>query len=146
MVYSDYIEFEDGEIEFFTFDEPYEKYEDIIAELKRDTLDWRYRGNCLDRNMYPNRISKQEELAQTLCVNCEVQVTCLYTALVCREEYGVWGGTTEQVRGELIAQLTMGLGNYAKLWTDESGKEIMDTAEQYVKIHNVKHTKQITAE
>ena len=40
----------------------------------------------------------QVEAAKLLCNDCPVQRACLEFALITRQEYGIWGGTTEGER------------------------------------------------
>ena len=46
--------------------------------------------------------SQRETAAKAICASCPVQPECREHALVMREPYGVWGGTTETEREELL--------------------------------------------
>jgi WhiB family redox-sensing transcriptional regulator len=45
----------------------------------------------------------REEEAVAVCRRCPVRAECLDYALVARMDAGVWGGTTEGQRAELVA-------------------------------------------
>ena len=40
--------------------------------------------------------------AQAVCARCPVQAPCREFALRTRQQYGIWGGMTEQERGQLL--------------------------------------------
>jgi WhiB family redox-sensing transcriptional regulator len=74
----------------------------------RDGDDWRYRAACLDEdpelwfpigNTGPALI--QIDNAKAACARCEVQDTCLRWALETGQDYGVWGGMSEDERRAL---------------------------------------------
>lgn len=44
---------------------------------------------------------EQIENAKAVCAECDVQVDCLDFALRTKQEYGVWGGTTEDERRKI---------------------------------------------
>lgn len=44
---------------------------------------------------------EQIEAAKAVCRECPVQAQCLAFAIVTNQEFGVWGGTTEQERRKL---------------------------------------------
>jgi WhiB family transcriptional regulator, redox-sensing transcriptional regulator len=48
---------------------------------------------------------RQAAEAKAVCASCGVRQLCLDYALVTRQEYGVWGGTTEADRHGLAALL-----------------------------------------
>ena len=52
---------------------------------------------------------KQIRRASKLCDVCPVYVECLTSALVNREEYGVWAGTSRRVRRRIFQLIDMGL-------------------------------------
>jgi WhiB family redox-sensing transcriptional regulator len=78
-----------------------------------EAWDWQIRGRCRDRStsafFHPDddlgRISRRlrEEAAKRLCVDCPVRSQCATHALTVNEEYGVWGGFTENDRATLRA-------------------------------------------
>jgi WhiB family redox-sensing transcriptional regulator len=78
-----------------------------------DLWEWQLRGACRgeDSALFfhpegergPAR-SARETAAKAVCVRCPVIEECLRQALVTREPYGVWGGTTESEREEILAR------------------------------------------
>jgi len=74
--------------------------------------DWRHRAACRGEDpelFFPIGTSGpallQVEQAKAVCRRCTVAEQCLAEALR-RREYGIWGGTTEAERGELIRRRT----------------------------------------
>jgi len=49
---------------------------------------------------YPDRVMRQTAIktAKNLCNQCPIKMQCLYTAIVNKEAYGIWGGTTSSER------------------------------------------------
>jgi WhiB family redox-sensing transcriptional regulator len=45
------------------------------------------------------------EAAKRVCATCPVQSQCLEFALFSRQEFGIWGGTTEDERRALLKRL-----------------------------------------
>jgi WhiB family redox-sensing transcriptional regulator len=77
-----------------------------------EAWDWQMRGRCRERAatnqfFHPEddlgRISRRlrEEAAKRLCVDCPVRRQCATHALTVGEEYGVWGGYSENDRATL---------------------------------------------
>ena len=70
---------------------------------------WRHRGACT--NLSPeeadelffgdNRGNRLAQTIETFCNRCPVRIECLNAALNNSEYYGVWGGTTWEVRQAL---------------------------------------------
>ena len=62
--------------------------------------DWRDSSACKNNPdaMFPNNIGHEIENAKTYCYQCPVIERCLQWALETGEEYGVWGGLSEQER------------------------------------------------
>jgi WhiB family transcriptional regulator, redox-sensing transcriptional regulator len=66
--------------------------------------DWRERAACRDAAQdvfFPTRRGTavvEIEAAKQLCATCPVQPQCLEFALLTRQDFGVWGGTTEHER------------------------------------------------
>jgi WhiB family redox-sensing transcriptional regulator len=75
--------------------------------------DWQVRAACRgsdtsifyhpDNERGPSRI-RRELRAKAICASCNVVDSCLRWALLAREPYGVWGGTSPEEREALIAQ------------------------------------------
>ena len=45
--------------------------------------------------------ARQIDAAKAVCQRCGVQDQCLHYALESHQNYGVWGGTSEEERGQL---------------------------------------------
>ena len=69
-----------------------------------DQVDWRARGACLDIEpdlFFPDP-SEPATQARAACAACAVRAECLAWALRTRQDYGIWGGTTEDDRRRLL--------------------------------------------
>jgi WhiB family redox-sensing transcriptional regulator len=71
----------------------------------RDLMDWRHRAECLDEDpelFFPIGNTGPAQLqiddAKAVCARCEVQDTCLRSALETGQDFGVWGGMSEDER------------------------------------------------
>lgn len=69
---------------------------------------WRVASSCrdLDANMFfpageTGPAAIQIAQAKAICRNCPVQMKCLEFALATHQDYGIWGGTTEEERREI---------------------------------------------
>lgn len=80
--------------------------------------DWQERAHCRsvgyeyyfgNDDRQPAMSIKQIRRASKLCDVCPVYVECLTSALVNREEYGVWAGTSRRVRRRIFQLIDMGL-------------------------------------
>jgi WhiB family transcriptional regulator, redox-sensing transcriptional regulator len=74
-------------------------------------LDWRKDATCRDLNpelFFPIGVTGQAvdqiEIAKMYCGNCPSKDQCLEFAVTTNQEYGVWGGTTEDERRVLRRQ------------------------------------------
>lgn len=75
---------------------------------------WQQRALCrgADPNLFfaPNHPEKPEERqareakAKAICAQCPVRRECLEYALDTREPHGIWGGTNETERREIITK------------------------------------------
>lgn len=72
------------------------------------TKDWRYNAACADEDpelFFPigntGPALRQIAEAKTVCRRCLVVDTCLSWALDTRQEFGVWGGMSEDERRAL---------------------------------------------
>jgi len=81
----------------------------LIFNEDRDT--WRKDAAC--RNSDPNLFFPVGDTgpaielianAKAICVNCAAQTACLEYALATRQDYGIWGGTTEEERKSIISK------------------------------------------
>ena len=75
--------------------------------------DWQQRGLCraTDSEVFfppahfehkPERESREAQ-AKAICAGCPVKAACLDWALAVREPHGVWGGTSEIERKQILA-------------------------------------------
>lgn len=74
--------------------------------------DWQLMGLCRGNHSHlffpPSTFERKEERerreirAKAICQVCPVQSSCVNYALDIREPYGIWGGTTETDRKELL--------------------------------------------
>ena len=76
-----------------------------IVDATWNNLDWRLRASCtdVDTNLFfPIGLTgdaiEQTNLAKAMCQSCPVQRQCLEFALRSNQDYGVWGGCTEDER------------------------------------------------
>ena len=72
--------------------------------LLADERPWVSYAACLDSDPYlffPGPDGDTGE-ALRICSSCAVREQCLDYALMARERYGVWGGTTERERRRLL--------------------------------------------
>lgn len=76
-----------------------------IVDATWNNLSWREAGACadLDTNLFfpiglTGSAIEQTNLAKSICRDCPVQTHCLEFALRTHQDYGVWGGRTEDER------------------------------------------------
>ncbi|MER5784699.1 WhiB family transcriptional regulator [Streptomyces mobaraensis] len=72
-------------------------------------MDWRQYAACTEEDpdlFFPIGTGApalaQAEGAKSVCARCPVREECLRWAVETRQEYGVWGGTSEGDRRELL--------------------------------------------
>lgn len=61
-----------------------------------------------ERGIRPSLSAGQIKKAREFCAICPVLGECLETAIVSREKYGVWGGTTGRFRRQLFVMIDEG--------------------------------------
>jgi WhiB family transcriptional regulator, redox-sensing transcriptional regulator len=71
-------------------------------------MTWHQQAACLSVDpelFFPNGTTgdhaQQATVAKRVCMACPVRVTCLEFALESRQDFGVWGGMTEEERRSL---------------------------------------------
>lgn len=76
-----------------------------IVDATWNNLSWRQHASCanLDTNMFfpvglTGNSIEQTNLAKSICGDCPVAKQCLEFALRTLQDYGVWGGRTEDER------------------------------------------------
>lgn len=106
-----------------TYDDPHQTWKNHIYDLNRKKRRWKKRGNCASlspKDMFPVKAERQTEVANKICKGCSTQVDCLYFAITSKEEFGVWGGMTEQQRKTIHKSLAKdGFGNFKTEWNDQ---------------------------
>lgn len=67
------------------------------------TTDWRDQANCrgIDTNLFFPEVGEVSADAKTACRGCVVREQCLDFALVNKERFGIWGGTSERQRKKM---------------------------------------------
>ena len=80
----------------------------FIVEIRDD---WRDHAACRDTDpdlFFPvgetGPALEQIENAKRICAECEVGRACLEYALVTKQDWGIWGGTTEEERRAMRRQ------------------------------------------
>jgi WhiB family redox-sensing transcriptional regulator len=75
-------------------------------------LDWRQSAacqHCSPELFFPAGTTgaavHEIEAAKAICATCPVQPECLRYALQSRQEFGIWGGTTEDERRGLLKMM-----------------------------------------
>lgn len=66
-------------------------------------LTWQSRARCLQVDpeiFFPER-GGSSKAARAVCDQCTVRIECLKYALTNREQFGIWGGTSERERRKL---------------------------------------------
>lgn len=67
------------------------------------SLAWQAEARCLVADpeiFFPER-GGSSKAARSVCTNCPVRIECLKYALANREQFGIWGGTSERERRKL---------------------------------------------
>lgn len=68
---------------------------------------------------------------RTICFRCPVRIECLEYAVVLREPYGIWGGTTERQRKSLYRELRRDLREF-DMGEIEHRSRIIRWLQQYI--------------
>lgn len=71
--------------------------------ITQQDLSWQAKAACLEVEpeiFFPER-GGSSKAARSVCSRCEVRVQCLRYALRNREQFGIWGGTSERERRKL---------------------------------------------
>jgi WhiB family redox-sensing transcriptional regulator len=79
-----------------------------VYRLTNTSKDWRERAACINQNpelFFPTGITGtallQLEQAKRVCESCPVREDCLRWAMELGQDYGVWGGVSEEERRSL---------------------------------------------
>jgi WhiB family redox-sensing transcriptional regulator len=80
-----------------------------VGEMQRITnkllqpLDWQAKARCTEADpeiFFPER-GGSSKAARAVCAQCDVRMDCLEYALNNKEQFGIWGGTSERERRRL---------------------------------------------
>ncbi len=66
-------------------------------------VDWQAKARCAEVDpdiFFPERGGSSKR-AREVCARCEVRLQCLEYALNNKEQFGIWGGTSERERRRL---------------------------------------------
>ena len=66
-------------------------------------VDWQTKARCTEVDpeiFFPER-GGSSKAARAVCSQCEVRLQCLEYALNNKEQFGIWGGTSERERRRL---------------------------------------------
>ena len=82
-------------------------WQGYLDTLSRRFLDWAADAPCKDRTaeLFASSEKQQRVAADKYCVPCPHRLNCLIYSLAHVENYGVWGGTTENERKVLIKKV-----------------------------------------
>lgn len=66
-------------------------------------LTWQSKARCneVDPEIFFPERGGSSKAARNVCNECEVRLECLRYALANREQFGIWGGTSERERRKL---------------------------------------------
>jgi|GEM_PF-167308 len=76
-----------------------------VGSIEPEEAKWRDLAICKDTTelFFPSA-SEGVVVAKKICDTCPVQVECLEFALETREDFGIWGGTSERERQRILRQ------------------------------------------
>jgi WhiB family transcriptional regulator, redox-sensing transcriptional regulator len=72
-------------------------------------LDWQTQARCSEVDpeiFFPER-GGSSKAARSVCAQCDVRMECLEYALNNKEQFGIWGGTSERERRRLRKERSM---------------------------------------
>lgn len=74
-------------------------------------VDWQAHARCTDVSVDPEIFFPERggssKAARAVCKDCKVQSQCLDYALNNKEQFGIWGGTSERERRRLRKERTL---------------------------------------
>jgi WhiB family transcriptional regulator, redox-sensing transcriptional regulator len=77
----------------------------MTAELSPTPADWRERAACRGPGVDPELFFPEQggsaKPAKQVCHRCPVRADCLDYAIATRQQFGIWGGLSEQERRRL---------------------------------------------
>lgn len=119
--------------------EPFQDWEQHVDLLRFRKSFWSQRAACSTmptERLFPHSEAKQKVAASEICTGCPVQIECLNFALVTREDFGVWGGTTETQRSNMLSKLRDQYKNIFRDWSPKLAKEVLALVKDYVANYN----------
>jgi WhiB family redox-sensing transcriptional regulator len=75
-----------------------------LLRVQDEDLSWQDFARCAETDpeaFFPEK-GESTRAARRVCASCGVQQLCLDYALRHREQFGIWGGTSEQERRRII--------------------------------------------
>lgn len=81
---------------------------DREVAVMRQIPRWRENAACKDADMnlfFDSEDANLRKTALAFCAKCSVQPQCLYTALVLRENHGLWGGFSPRRRRTIFRRI-----------------------------------------
>jgi WhiB family redox-sensing transcriptional regulator len=72
-------------------------------------LEWQVNARCTEVDpeiFFPER-GGSSRAARAVCADCKVRLECLEYALNNKEQFGIWGGTSERERRRLRKERTL---------------------------------------
>lgn len=123
-----------------------DRYHLWLSEQFYAKLTWSKEANCKDKPtkyMFPSYAKVQKVVADKVCNHCPVQKKCLTLALASKEFDGVWGGSTEAERSELIKNLNDFVDPSFE-WNELSITIVEGVAEVFIRNYNAKHEEKHT--
>lgn len=110
---------------------PYQK------QLDAEAREWYEEAKCRDAEsqhsdfMYvvDDRAARTNRL---YCFDCPTRLNCLEYAVVMREQFGIWGGTTETQRKNLVRTLRRKLGSEHNLEDLLQRRQVLGALRSYI--------------
>jgi hypothetical protein len=116
---------------------------DIMLGVSR----WSEKAACRSVGLEPFYDTEDSNLKKTAakyCKNCPVQNQCMYTAVILKEEYGVWGGFTPRQRRSFMKKFrfyALQYGYDVTLWNDKFAAFLYHNT-QIQKVEKILETKE----
>jgi WhiB family redox-sensing transcriptional regulator len=111
------------------------EFTQYIIYLTKEKFEWSEEAPCRAFGpdyMYPTSENSQTRVAGQLCFDCPFQVSCLNYALTIKEEYGVWGGTTEKDRKDIHAHIVEEYPNFKTTWSPDHINIILNYTQKWI--------------
>lgn len=114
--------------------------------LETEAHEWYANARCKnDDSIYSNYLYVTDDRAakvnRSFCNTCPVRLECLEYAIIMREQYGIWGGTTENQRKNLVRSLRRNLSHDALLENPFYRRQVRQYLMTHIENDNVDHTR-----